>query len=262
MKQLTFMNSELESIRYFFTFHCSVVICWFCILSSIQSFKQNFSTGKKKHQNKILHSQSNETLNDVLIGNGPNADAIEKENCQPQTSVFVNNFESSAVGQNSASHNYFLKGTFSTKLGKKLTMPLQLLKIWVPEVILIPMDKVVILPVETAVRLITQSPGRGLNSMVENPDHRDFSGNIENTPLMSASSSVDLNIDQDKNGEVRNVENFEDSDFLALRPDYDRLATLITTIETLWSTFWKEFSSLRQYDVCVDLRATFCSEQT
>ena len=104
-----------------------------------------------------------------------------------------------------------------------MTMPLQLLTIWVHEAILIPMDRVVILRV-TAVRLITESPGRGLNSMVENPDHRDFSGNIENTPLMSASSSVDLNIDQDRNGEVRNVENFEDSDFPALRPNYDRQA--------------------------------------
>ena len=41
---------------------------------------------------------------------------------------------------------------------------------------------------------------------------------------MSASSRLDLNINQDKNDETRNEENFEDGDFPALRPSYDRRA--------------------------------------
>ena len=76
--------------------------------------------------------------------------------------------------------------------------------------ILTAMDNVVIPRVEMAVRSITESSGREPSSMVQNPDQRDFSGNTENTPLMSASSWVDLNIDQDRNDETRNVENFED----------------------------------------------------
>ena len=39
---------------------------------------------------------------------------------------------------------------------------------------------------------------------------------------MTASSRADLNIDQDRNDETRNVENFEEGDFPALRPKYDR----------------------------------------
>ena len=41
---------------------------------------------------------------------------------------------------------------------------------------------------------------------------------------MSASNRLDLNIDQDRNDETRNVENFKDGDYPALRPKYDRRA--------------------------------------
>ena len=83
------------------------------------------------------------------------------------------------------------------------------------------MDNVVKSKVETTVRSPTEPSERGPNSMVENHDQRDFSETTENTLLMSASSRVGLNIDQDKNDEIRNNENFEDGDFPALRPHYD-----------------------------------------
>ena len=38
--------------------------------------------------------------------------------------------------------------------------------------------------------------------MVQNPDHRDFSGNTANTHPMSAFSRVDLHIDRDRNDET------------------------------------------------------------
>ena len=41
---------------------------------------------------------------------------------------------------------------------------------------------------------------------------------------MSASSRLHLNIDQDRNDETRDVENFEDGDFPALTHNYDRRA--------------------------------------
>ena len=46
----------------------------------------------------------------------------------------------------------------------------------------------------------------------------------EKTPLMSASSRLDLNMEQDKIDENRNIENFEDGDFPALRHSCDRRA--------------------------------------
>ena len=95
--------------------------------------------------------------------------------------------------------------------------------------ILTSMDNVVTHRVEMAVRFITGLSGRGTNSVVENLDHWDFSGNMENTPLKTASSRVDLNIDQDRNDETRNVENFEDGDVPAFRP----ICTLIKIGVTL-----------------------------
>ena len=92
------------------------------------------------------------------------------------------------------------------------------------DAILTAMDKVVIPRVEMVVRSITGSSGHGPNSVVQNPDRGDFTGNSENTPLMSASSRVDLNIDQDRINETRDFGNFENGDILALRLNYDRRA--------------------------------------
>ena len=86
------------------------------------------------------------------------------------------------------------------------------------------MDKVVFPRVEMDVRSITGSLGHGTDSVVPNPDWRDFTGNTENTRLMSASSRLDLYMDQVRIDETRDIENFEDGDFPALKPKYDRRA--------------------------------------
>ena len=86
------------------------------------------------------------------------------------------------------------------------------------------MDKVVISRVEMVVRSITGSSGHGRNSVVQNLDRGYFKGNSENTPFMSASSRLDLNIDRDRIDDSRDIESFEDSDFPALRPNHDRRA--------------------------------------
>ena len=52
------------------------------------------------------------------------------------------------------------------------------------------MNKMVIPRVEMVVTSITGSSGHGPNSIVQDPDPRDFTGNNENTPLMSASSRL------------------------------------------------------------------------
>ena len=83
------------------------------------------------------------------------------------------------------------------------------------------MENVVIPRVEKAVRSTTGSSRRRSCRMVHNPDHMDFTGNTENNPLMSASSRLDLNLEQGGNDETRNVENFEDGDFSAWKPNYD-----------------------------------------
>ena len=71
-------------------------------------------------------------------------------------------------------------------------------------------------------RSITGLTGHGHNSEVQNPDRRNFLGNADNNPLMSASSRLTLNTNQNRIDETRNGEDFEGSEFSALRPSYDR----------------------------------------
>ena len=92
----------------------------------------------------------------------------------------------------------------------------------VHDAILTVLDIVVIPRVEMAMRSITESSMRGPSSMVHISDRRDLTGNTENTPLMLASSRLDLNVDQYRNEETLNVENSEDEDFLTLCPNFYR----------------------------------------
>ena len=92
------------------------------------------------------------------------------------------------------------------------------------DVILTAMNDMVIPRVEMAVRSITGSSGNRPNSIGQNPDRRDFTGNTKTTPLRSTSSQLDLNIDQDIIDETRDIDNSEDGDFLATSLNYDRKA--------------------------------------
>ena len=83
-------------------------------------------------------------------------------------------------------------------------------------------DNVVLPRVEMAAKSITGSTGHGINSEVQNPDRRDFLGNIRNTPLISTSSRLNLSNELDRNDKTRNDEDFEDGDLPALKPNYDR----------------------------------------
>ena len=88
--------------------------------------------------------------------------------------------------------------------------------------ILTAMDKEVIPRVEMAVWSITGSSRHEPKSEVLYPDWRDFSRNAGNTPLMSASSPLDLNTNQKENDESRNEENFQDVDFQELQSNHDQ----------------------------------------
>ena len=110
------------------------------------------------------------------------------------------------------------------------------------DTILIAMDKMVIPRVGTAVRSTTGSTKLGPISDVQNPDRRDFIRNAINTPLMSASSRLDLNTNQNKDDETRNEEDFEDGDFPALRPSYDRRVP--TRHKVVLLSFWHIFEGI------------------
>ena len=71
---------------------------------------------------------------------------------------------------------------------------------------------VVILRVEMAVKSITGSSGHGTKSQVQKIDRGDFLRNIRNTPVMSASSRLNLDNELNMNDETPNLEDFEDGD--------------------------------------------------
>ena len=92
------------------------------------------------------------------------------------------------------------------------------------DAILTAIDNVVIPRAEIAAKSITGSTGHGTNSEVQNPDRRGFLGNIRNTPLISASSRLDIGNELNRIDETHNIEDLDDGDFPALRPSYDRRA--------------------------------------
>ena len=108
------------------------------------------------------------------------------------------------------------------KFGKAVCSSVMTVENRIHEAILTAVSNVVIPRVEMAVRSVTESSGRGPNSVVQNSDRMDFTGNTGNTPLVKPSSRINLNIDQERNDQTRNVQNFKDGGFPALGPNYDR----------------------------------------
>ena len=115
-----------------------------------------------------------------------------------------------------------LKKTLTRKPRRRLLMLFLLSKSSAWRKILTAMDIVAIPRVEMAMRSITDSSRRRPYSIVQKSDQRDFTGNSESTPLISASGRKDFKADQDRNDETRDVLIFEDGDFPALRPNDDR----------------------------------------
>ena len=124
----------------------------------------------------------------------------------------------------SACQNQVIENIIDDKIKRAVNNAVFTVKKCMHEAILTAMDEVLIPKIEIVVKSITGSSGHGINSEVQNPNRRDFLGNADNTTLVSASSRLDLNTNQDRIDEARNKENFEDGDFPALRSNYDRKA--------------------------------------
>ena len=157
--------------------------------------------------------------NDFNISNNTNAYVVENENLGPQSGGLGKNSGRSTVGENLASHDQLSGRRIADRIRRGWQCCYENR---VHDGILTAINNVVIPRVEVVVRSITGSSGRGPNSVAQNPDHEDFSENIENTPLKTASSRADLNNDQDRIDETRNFGNFEGGDFPVLSPNYDR----------------------------------------
>ena len=186
----------------------------------MQQFVKMVSTREKKIQQKKQLSQLNGILNDFIIGNGTNLSAMQNETLEQQTNGPNNDLEK-FVG--SSSQNQVKENNIDDKIRRAVDNAVLTVGNCMHDAILTAMDKVVIPRFESAVISITGSIGHAPNSDVQIPDRRDFLGNTGKTPLMSTSSRLDLNTNQDRNDGTRDKD-FEDGDFPALRHSYDRRA--------------------------------------
>ena len=170
-------------------------------------------------QQKKQFSQLDETQNDFVISNRVNVNVSESEDVEQKTNLQANDFERF---DNSARQNQIIENDIDDQITRAVSSAVMTVENRMHDAILTAIDNVVIPRVGMAVKSITGSTGHGTNSKVQNPDRRDFIGHIKNTPLMSASSRLDLDAELNRNDETRNNEDFEEGDFPALRPNYDR----------------------------------------
>ena len=179
------------------------------------------STREKKRPNKRQLNQLDKTLNNFVIGNGITVSIFGNETLEPQANGRHENFERVV---DSASQNQVIGSNTDEKIRDAVDNAVIAVENCMHDAILTALNNVVISRVEMAVRSITGSSGNGPNSIVQNPDQRDFTGNTENTPLRLASSRLDLNIEKDEIDETRDLDNSEDGDFPETRLNYDRRA--------------------------------------
>ena len=154
----------------------------------------------------------NGSLYDFVIVDGNIVSAVGNDTLEPQTNGHYNDFERII---DNARQKQVIGNSIDDKIRKTVDNAVLTVENLMHDAILTTMDNVVIPRVEMALRSITEPSEQGPNSVVQNPDWRDF------TPRSSVSSRLDLSIDQDRNDETCNDNNFEDGDFPTLNPIYD-----------------------------------------
>ena len=155
----------------------------------IQLFKKMVSSRTRNFQQKKLLSQLNEALGSFLIRNGTNVSAMENDILEQQSNCLYNDSER-IVGN--ASQNQVIGNNMDNRIRQAVDNSVMTAKNHIQDPVLLAMHMVAIPWDEMALSLITGSSGHGPNSVVQNPDRRDFSGNTDNTPPMSASRWLDL----------------------------------------------------------------------
>ena len=140
-------------------------------------------TRKKKGQNEWQFSRLDETLIDFVIGNGTTVNAMGNEALESETNGRHEDFERIVE---SASQNQVIGSNTDDRIRNEVDSAVFAVENCTHNPIFTSMN--VIPGVEMAVRSVTGSSGNVPNSIVQNPDRKDFTGNTETTPLRSAFS--------------------------------------------------------------------------
>ena len=155
-----------------------------------------------------------DTLNEFVIGNSNTVKTIENEDLKSDANGHHEDFEKIV---DSASQNQVIGSNNDNRKRNAVDNVVIAVENRLHEAILTAMNIVVIPWVEMAVRSITGSSENGPNSIVQNSDRTNLTVNAESTPLRSACSLLDLNIEQNEIDETRDVGNSEDGDIPATR---------------------------------------------
>ena len=171
---------------------------------------KNVSTRNKKNQQKWLLSQLDDTSTDIDIGNIVNVNVLESESLKQQTKGQPNDWE---IIDLSARQNQVIENNIDDQIPGAVSSAVMTVAIRMHDSILTAIHNVVIPRIEMAVKTITGSTGHGVNSEVQNPDRRNFLGNIRNTSVMSASCRLDLDNEINRKDELCNNEDSKAATF-------------------------------------------------
>ena len=123
----------------------------------------------------------------------------ENQTAETQNNASVENSGGVLLGDNNTIFTQVIERKVADGVRKEVDSVVAAVKNRLVDAFLTAMYNVVILRVEMAVRLITGSSRHVPNSVVQNLEQRDFSGIMEDTPLMTASSRTDLDINHIRN---------------------------------------------------------------
>ena len=115
-------------------------------------------------------------------------------------------FRSAALCDNSTNDNVVFERNIANCLGIKVGSAVAAVQNRMHDLILTAMNSVVMPIVGMAVKLITGSSRHGPNSIVQNPDQKDFLSGMDDIPLLTIYSRTDLNINDNENNETWNSE--------------------------------------------------------
>ena len=114
---------------------------------------------------------------------------VANETEETRINDLTDNFGNVAIDKNSGSRSQVIeKNCADHQHRSEDDNVVAAVKTWVHDAILAATDNVVITEIEMALKSTARLYGHGPNSVVQNPDRRDFSGNMEFTPFKTVSS--------------------------------------------------------------------------
>ena len=162
-------------------------------------------------------------MNYFVFGiNNTQASTADEETAGSQNDCFPINSGWAILDEIDASHYQVIERIIANRVSEEVNSVVAAVENSVHEAILTAMEGVFVSRVEKALRSITGPSWSGPNNVVQNPGQKDFSGSLEDTPLIMASSCTDLNINNNENNETQSSDNNEDGTFPTLKSNFDQ----------------------------------------